>query len=166
MLIAISVYLLYTLSKSQTEKKIDQDYTVVKAVINEFNNREENQNRKIVELMVKIDLLDKKISEKSNLGVAFQSNQKGTATKIVPTSIEEVTQNLTKNIGPVELQILRYVSAGPRTSREVQDAIKKSREHTARLLKDLYEKNFLRRESKGKYFVYSITDLGNRLIVQ
>lgn len=77
-LIVISVYLLYNLSKSRTEKnKVEQDYSIVKVIINEFNNREENQNRKIAELMVKIDVLDQKISEKSNQRQAFESSQKG-----------------------------------------------------------------------------------------
>jgi len=166
-LIMISVYLLYTLSKSRTEKiKIDQDYEIVKAIVNEFDNREEHQNKKIVELMIKIDLLDRKISEKSNQGIAFESSHRGTAIKISPTPIEEVAKSPTESIGPIELQILRYISTSQRTSREVQDAIIKSREHTARLLKILYEKNYLKRESKGKYFVYSITDQGNKLIVQ
>jgi hypothetical protein len=165
-LITISVYLLYMLSKSRTEKKGDQDYNIVKAIINEFDNREENQNKTIVELMVKIDLLDKKISERSNKEVVFQSNQKGMAIKVLPSSIGVTTKSLTESIGPIEIQILRYISGGPRTSREVQDIIKKSREHTARLLKSLYDKNFLIRENKGKYFVYSITDIGNRFIVQ
>lgn len=166
-LIVISVYLLYNLSKSRTEKnKVEQDYGIVKVIINEFNNREENQNRKIAELMVKIDVLDQKISEKSNQRQAFELNQKGTSMKILPSYIDKSINILNKNIGPIELLILKFISDSPKTSKEVQDSIKKSREHTARLLKSLFEKKYLGRENKGKYFVYFITDQGKRIIVE
>jgi len=166
-LIVISVYLLYNLSKSRTEKnKVEQDYSIVKVIINEFNNREENQNRKIAELMVKIDVLDQKISEKSNQRQAFESSQKGTSIKIVPSYIDESVNRLNKNIGPIELQILMFISDSPKTSKEVQDSIKKSREHTSRLLKSLFEKKYLGRENKGKYYIYFITDQGKRIIVE
>jgi DNA-binding MarR family transcriptional regulator len=166
-LIVISVYLLYNLSKSRTEKnKVEQDYGIVKAIINEFNNREENQNKKIAELMVKIDVLDQKISEKNNQRQAFELSRKRTSLEILPSYNDRSLNKLRENIVPIEIKILKFISNSPKTSKEVQDSIKKSREHTSRLLKSLFEKKYLERENKGKYFVYFITDQGKSIIVE
>jgi len=56
--------------------------------------------------------------------------------------------------------ILKLLSERPRTSREIQHAIGRTREHTSRLMKGLYEMNLVTRESNIKPFKYTITDAG------
>jgi DNA-binding MarR family transcriptional regulator len=56
--------------------------------------------------------------------------------------------------------ILKLLSERPRTSREIQHAIGRTREHTSRLMKGLYEMNLVTRESNIKPFKYAITDMG------
>jgi hypothetical protein len=56
--------------------------------------------------------------------------------------------------------ILKLLSERPRTSREIQHAIGRTREHTSRLMKGLYEMNLVARESNIKPFKYTITDAG------
>ena len=56
--------------------------------------------------------------------------------------------------------ILKLLSEKPRTSREIQHAIGRTREHTSRLMKGLYEMNLVARESNIKPFKYAITDAG------
>jgi DNA-binding MarR family transcriptional regulator len=56
--------------------------------------------------------------------------------------------------------ILKLLSERPRTSREIQHAIGRTREHTSRLMKGLYEMNLVTRESNIKPFKYTITDIG------
>lgn len=54
----------------------------------------------------------------------------------------------------------------PRTSTDIKNAIGKTREHTARLLKKLYEDNFVERDSTNKPFKYKITELGKNYLSQ
>jgi predicted transcriptional regulator len=56
--------------------------------------------------------------------------------------------------------ILKLLSERPRTSREIQHAIGRTREHTSRLMKGLYEMNLVTRDSNIKPFKYAITDTG------
>lgn len=56
--------------------------------------------------------------------------------------------------------ILKLLAERPRTSREVQQAIGRTREHTARLLKRLHDSNLVSRSSTDKPYTYGITDLG------
>lgn len=54
----------------------------------------------------------------------------------------------------------------PLTSREIQGKIKKSREHTSRLLKKLYSENIVIRDETTRPFRYKITDEGRKLLEQ
>ncbi|HEV2137861.1 MAG TPA: helix-turn-helix domain-containing protein [Nitrososphaerales archaeon] len=61
-----------------------------------------------------------------------------------------------------QLATLRQLAEGTKNTRQLTDALKKSREHTARLMKDLFELGLVRRNVASKPFVYQITDEGRR----
>lgn len=61
--------------------------------------------------------------------------------------------------------ILKLLSDKPRTSREIQNAIGRTREHTSRLMRKLYERNLVGRGSNSKPFKYTITDAGRRQLL-
>ncbi len=54
----------------------------------------------------------------------------------------------------------------PLTSREIQRRIRKSREHTSRLLKKLYSQNIVMRDGSTRPFKYKITNEGRKLLEQ
>ena len=64
----------------------------------------------------------------------------------------------------VETQILRALADGPKTSNDIKQVIAKSREHTARLMKILFEKGLVVRNDRNKPYVYEITDGGRRYL--
>jgi len=56
-----------------------------------------------------------------------------------------------------EIAVLEFLSAeGPKTAPEIKEKVKLSREHTARLMKKLYEEGYLERETGKLPFKYSI----------
>jgi Sugar-specific transcriptional regulator TrmB len=58
--------------------------------------------------------------------------------------------------------VLRLLNDRPMTSREVQQAIGRSREHTSRLMKRLHEYGFVNRDTSTKPFKYALAE-GRRL---
>ena len=56
--------------------------------------------------------------------------------------------------------ILKLLAEKPRTSREVQLAVGRTREHTARLMKKLNDSGLVSRDVNAKPFRYNITDAG------
>lgn len=56
--------------------------------------------------------------------------------------------------------ILKMLMEKPRTSREIQHSVGRTREHTSRLMKKLYDSKLVIRDSNSKPFKYSITDAG------
>jgi predicted transcriptional regulator len=57
--------------------------------------------------------------------------------------------------------ILKLLSERPRTSREIQSSIGRTREHTSRLMKRLYESQLVDRQSNSRPYKYTITETGH-----
>ncbi len=53
-------------------------------------------------------------------------------------------------------EILDLLADGPKTSREIERAIGKSREHTARLMKRLYDMGYIKRDESMRPYKYTL----------
>lgn len=60
--------------------------------------------------------------------------------------------------------VLKLLADGPKTSREIESVIGRSREHTARLMKKLYELGYVSRDAAAKPYRYAITDSGKQVL--
>jgi predicted transcriptional regulator len=69
-----------------------------------------------------------------------------------------VIQNLTPT-NPVDY-VLHLITNKAMTSRDIQIPLKKSREHTSRLMKKMFEEGYVQRNTESKPYTYSITDKG------
>lgn len=133
-------------------------------------------DKAIADLKVKVDMLE--MSERSHLisrdieskkedsgrdigmisqnGVIIEELRKKTA----PASIQTSTQTHTY-LDTLE-QILLMLREKPMTTRQIQERVGRSREHTSRVMKGLYNSGFVIRDTSSKPFKYSITDTGLR----
>jgi DNA-binding transcriptional ArsR family regulator len=62
------------------------------------------------------------------------------------------------------IYILELLRESPRTAKEIQYDIGKTREHISRLVKKLYDEGLVSRDLNVKPFVYKITDEGHKLL--
>ncbi len=62
--------------------------------------------------------------------------------------------------------ILKKLESNPLTTRELQQYIGRSREHTSRLMKKLYDDRFVDRDIGSKPFKYTITNEGRKLLIK
>ena len=60
--------------------------------------------------------------------------------------------------------VLRLITDKSMTSRDIQNASQRSREHTSRLMKKLFQNGYVERNTSSKPFTYSITDKGKAKI--
>ena len=83
-----------------------------------------------------------------------------------PVMESQVSQPLGTNhqLDETQLAAVRLLAEGPKNTRQITDALKKSREHTARVMKELFERGLVRRNDTTKPFVYQLTDLGKRYL--
>jgi uncharacterized membrane protein len=72
---------------------------------------------------------------------------------VIPIRREKAIAQLTDT----ELSVLEMLaSEGPKTAPEIKERVNLSREHTARLMKKLYEEGYLERETGNIPFRYSV----------
>lgn len=103
-----------------------------------------------LKLQVK-DLVDaqEKLKEQA---VTFSDSQIETA---IPIRRERALAPLTDT----ELHVLEFIaSSGEKTAPEIKDMIKLTREHTARLMKKLYEDGYLERRSEKTPYAYRVKE--------
>ena len=90
--------------------------------------------------------------------------QEHQSTTITPT-IVATTENSHNMHHSTSDYILKLLVEKSRTSREIQNAIGRTREHTSRLMRKLYESNLVSRDNSHKPFKYNITDEGRRELI-
>jgi len=61
-------------------------------------------------------------------------------------------------------RVLKLITDGPMTSRDVEVTFGKSREHVSRLMKKLFEDNFVGRDTSARPYRYTITEKGRERI--
>jgi DNA-binding MarR family transcriptional regulator len=84
--------------------------------------------------------------------------------KILSQSEQESSDNNHSN-STIEY-ILKKLEDNSLTTREIQKQIGRTREHTSRLLKKLYDNKIVERDMASKPFKYTITDEGRKLLTK
>ena len=59
--------------------------------------------------------------------------------------------------------VLRLITDKPMTSRDIQITLGRSREHTSRLMKKLFDDGYVTRNTNSKPYTYSITEKGKQM---
>jgi len=72
------------------------------------------------------------------------------------TSVGVVTDGTLTKLTPTERQVLELLISGPKAAPEIGRLMTKSREHTARLMKSLFEQGFVERETNRQPYEYRL----------
>jgi hypothetical protein len=145
---------------ASTKRGYQADEAVVEAVVLEYTRRLRDYDKVIAELRARLDIME----VRSQPYVISQSRQPQPHVAPVSEPIP-VTQHATvveerqENNGTTDY-ILKLLAERPRTSREVQHAVGRTREHTARLMKKLHDSGLVSRDINNKPFKYAITGSG------
>jgi predicted transcriptional regulator len=155
-----------------------ENYKVKDMLIEGYLHKFDEYNGIISDLQSKIDLIELKINPDKS---AYMQDEIVASAGIVDDMSRNISHSVTPVTKPVIItdnkddkedidlrlntvdSILKMVEV-PLTSREIQRRIKKSREHTSRLLKKLYSENFVMRDESTRPFKYKITNEGRKLL--
>jgi len=69
-----------------------------------------------------------------------------------------VTEVTLARLSPTEVGVLELLAGGAKSAPEIGRVMAKSREHTARLMKSLFEQGFVEREANRQPYVYRLND--------
>lgn len=80
------------------------------------------------------------------------------AADALETPVGVVTEETLAKLSPTERGVLELLAGGARAAPEIGRLVTKSREHTARLMKSLFEQGFVEREANRQPYEYRLND--------
>ncbi len=132
-----------------------------------LETRLRKQDERVLEMMSKLDAIQSRSAALRQFPSAtFRSPDVEELGNLPNQEPRGVVAN-TPRRGPLdstEMAVVQLLGERPRTSIEIKALIGKSREHTARMLKALFEGGFVTRDDSNKPFVYQLTDAGKRYL--
>ncbi len=162
---------------------------IIKGVLSELRDRLSQQDQKILDQQVRLDVIELKLDQMSKVPLKEEKGAVGvhevSDNRRVLEEVKELLRNLGKSefssskvrkkveaketstvegLSPTESSVLRSLMEEAQTPKQIQQKINKSREHTARLMKRLFELGYVTREERKKPFVYEITEKGKELM--
>jgi CRP-like cAMP-binding protein len=72
--------------------------------------------------------------------------------------------NVRITLDDTQLAAIRLLGGSPKNTRQLTDALGRSREHTARIMKELFDSGLVMRDDSAKPFVYQLSDEGRRYL--
>jgi hypothetical protein len=145
------------------EGRYKTNEVVVEAVVLEYTRKLHDYDKMIAELRAKVDIIE---SRSQPHGVVSQHPSQPQPHVAPVSEPVTVTQHavIEKEVNSTTDYILKLLVERPRSSREVQLAIGRTREHTARLMKKLHDLSLVSRDINTKPFRYNITDAGREML--
>ncbi len=169
--IVASVIILGTLLSRYSKLVVEADEStrLAKDVWDSMSTRFSVVDTRIIDLMAKTEVMS------SRLGLA-QSTSQSRVTSSPVTSVPVRANKPSEAVRTVlavppiggstetETRVLRLLAEGPRTSAQIKEEVGRSREHTARMMKALFDRGLVVRNDRNKPYVYEITESGKSYV--
>jgi len=121
----------------------------------------------LIDMKIRLDSLEmiQESQEIPQVQIPKQKEQKIQQEPLVIVKEEKPKERIQNmQFGNATDHVLRLITEKPMTSRDIQVTIGRTREHTSRMLKKLFEDGLVERDMSTKPFTYKITDKGRTRI--
>jgi hypothetical protein len=145
------------------EGRYKTNEAVIEAVVLEYTRRLHDYDKVIAELRAKVDIVESRIKPHEVVSQDPSQPQPHVALMSEPVTVTQHAA-IEKEVNSTTDYIFKLLAERPRSSREVQLAIGRTREHTARLMKKLHGLGLVSRDINTKPFRYNITDAGRQML--
>ena len=144
--------------------RIERDTLQAKYMANEALNAKQGDSEatlagleKVKELSERVDKIEESIETMKKDLSKIASQPRVVVPSAVDAPIPVQGEDILQGLTDTELEVLKMiVDFGEGTVPEIKEHIQKTREHTARLLKKLYDKGFVDRNTNSMPYRYSI----------
>lgn|GEM_PF-1891675 len=158
-IIVMYILLRYSLIVRRLINEYRNANDLVKSVVDSIDRKIDWYNEKILDLLYRVDVMEVKYSvSKKNV---IPDNIDNVASDVIGRPVSKHHHDITE----FEFDMLKLLQTGPKSSIEVQKSLGRSREHVARVMKIMFDCGYINRDENKKPFLYTITDLGKRLLL-
>ena len=136
-----------------------------------YLERLEYYERQLIDMKIRLDALD--MADLGSNSESTEEELKKIVQKLAKTTEEEQPKEKVVQVEPQKQEIvpssgysditdhvLRLITDKSMTSRDIQITIGRTREHTSRLMKKLFDDGYVERHTNTKPYTYSITNKG------
>ncbi|MFQ5969487.1 MAG: winged helix DNA-binding protein [Nitrososphaerales archaeon] len=127
-------------------------------LVAEYTRRLREYEDMLVDLKIRLDTLQ---IRNSISDVMPPVSQEASDTGHMPRTLRKSQEQ--EGVGMADY-VLKMLFEGAKTSRQIERIIGRSREHTARLMKKLFEMGYVSRDMTSKPYTYTITDAGKTIL--
>ncbi|HID91194.1 TPA: MarR family transcriptional regulator [Candidatus Bathyarchaeota archaeon] len=170
--IAVAASVIFYRRLREARNAYEQSKDAVGGIYSSYRRQVDEQNRKIDQLATRIGILEGKVVNLAKLSGQISSRLEELAKEVRALSTRHARPKPPQRVLPskvlvapthqgvlsltdTEALVLKtLVQEGPKTTSEIREIIGKSREHTARLMKELYEEGYVERDTYHFPYVY------------
>jgi hypothetical protein len=163
-LVGMASMTIYTKLKTVFEEgRYRTNEAIIEAVVLEYTRRLRDYDKVIAELRSRVDIIESGVKPHEVISQHSTQQQSHVALMNEPVTVTQHAA-IGKEVNSTTDYIFKLLAERPRSSREVQLAIGRTREHTARLMKKLHDLGLVSRDVDTKPFRYNITDAGREML--
>jgi hypothetical protein len=131
-------------------------------LLKSYTDRLQYYENQLIDMKIRMDSVELlKESEELEISTPKPKEVKVERNETVSTQEEKPKERMhNMNFGNATDYVLRLITEKPMTSRDIQITIGRTREHTSRMMKKLFEEGLVERNMQTKPFTYYITDKG------
>ena len=169
----------------QISEKINVSADLGRDLWQSLEKRLKKQDERILDMMGRLEVVQSRVlvattnapsaqaafppPQTPSSSVAVSETKSEPAAEANPARQQFESQELQTPLGPsktemkldeTQLAALKLLSENAQDTRQLTDSLHLSREHTARVMKGLFERGLVRRDDSSKPFVYQLTDQG------
>lgn len=116
----------------------------------DYMKRLDSYERILSEIVTKLDAIESRINERKENHITYHDE----------------SHHITGKERSIEVTILNLLKNGAKSSREIEASIGRTREHTARVMKRLFEEGYVTRDTKERPYRYTLTETGRKILNQ
>jgi len=155
--------------------KVAESSELGRDIWNALDSRLKKQDERILDVVTRFEVYESRLAETRFLGAPKErvpvritkaeiQRQPEVEPRAEPREETKPVASTKDGLEPTERVVLQLLMERPRTSIEIKVLVKKSREHSARLMKTLFERRLVSRADEKKPFVYELTEEGRRYL--
>ena len=156
----LGVFAIFIYNRVKPLIKADSD------LLKSYTERLQYYENQLIDMKIRVDSMEL-LKDSEDLEILLPKPKEAKVEKQETTNVQEERPKErmhNMNFGNATDYVLRLITEKPMTSRDIQITIGRTREHTSRMMKKLFEEGLVERNMQTKPFTYYITDKGKAKI--
>ena len=151
----------------QVSQRISTSADLGRDLWSALDQRLKKQDERILDMMGKFEVIQSRVTDRlaaQPLAGVHQVRVPEEKPQVVEPKVAATRVEVQAGLDPTEKTVIKLLGSGPKSSVEIKELVGRSREHTARLMKNLFDRGLVARDDSKKPFLYELSAAGRRYL--